>query len=72
MKPQWKLENILTDNENTPIKIHGMGVRWQSSGKDSELSLPRTWVQSLVRELRSRKLCGVAKKKKEKKFMGFS
>ena len=30
--------------------------------RDSELSLPRAWVQSLVRKLRSHKLCSAAKK----------
>ena len=34
--------------------------------KDSVLSLPRAWVQSLVGELRSRKPHGAAKLKKKK------
>ena len=32
------------------------GISWRSSGWDSTLSLPRAWVQSLVRELGSHKL----------------
>ena len=38
-------------------------IPWQSSGYDSSRSLPRAWVQSLVGELRSRKLRVEAKKK---------
>lgn len=38
----------------------------QSRGYDSELSLPRAWVQLLVSKVRSCKPCGVAKKKKKK------
>ena len=33
---------------------------------DSMLSLPRTWVQYLARELRPPELLGIAKKKKKK------
>lgn len=44
------------------------GPLWRSSGQDCTLSLPR--VESLVRELRSRKLCGVAKISKYIKFAG--
>ena len=40
------------------------GVPWLSSGWDSTILLPRARVQSLVRELRSRKPRGTAKKKK--------
>ena len=39
----------------------GPGIRSQSV-----LSLPEAWVQSMVRELRSCKLCGTVKKKKKK------
>ena len=38
------------------------GIPWQASNQDSTLSLLGAWVQSLVQELRSRKLCGMAKK----------
>ena len=37
-------------------------IPWQSSIKDSMLSLPRVWVPSLVRKLRSHKPCNIAKK----------
>ena len=40
------------------------GLPWRSSGWDLALSLPWLRVQSLVGELRSRKRCGAAKKKK--------
>ena len=39
-----------------------VGIPWRASGKDSGLSLPWPWVQSLVGELRSRKPQGTAKK----------
>ena len=42
------------------------GTPWGSKGQGSAFSLPRVWVQSLVRELRSHKLCNVAKKQKNK------
>ena len=35
--------------------------------RDSVLLLPRAWVQSLVKELKSQKTHGTAKKRKEKK-----
>ena len=41
------------------------GLPWWSSGQDSVLSLQRSWVPSLVGELRSPKLCGAAKKRKK-------
>ena len=41
----------------------GMGIPWLSSGYDSVLPLVGIQVQSLVRELRSRKLHSTAKKK---------
>ena len=47
----------LTDQE-----ISLEGISWQSSGYVSS----RAWVQSLVKELRSHKPCGAAKKKKKK------
>ena len=47
-----------------------MGIPWWSSDWDSAFSLPRAQVQSLVGELRSQKLRGMAKKKKEKKKKG--
>ena len=40
------------------------GITQRYSGYDSVLSLLRTWVQSLVRELRSHKLHGKARKQK--------
>ena len=43
-------------------------IPWRSSGLDSMFSLPRAWVQSLVRELRSCQLHGTAKNKKQNKF----
>ena len=43
-----------------------MGIPWWSSGQDSILLLLRTQVQSLVGELGSLKLHGMAKKKKRK------
>ena len=42
-----------------------MGIFWQSNSQDSILSLPRVWVQPLVRELRSHKSCTAIKKKKK-------
>uniref|UniRef100_A0A8C0DVP5 Uncharacterized protein n=1 Tax=Balaenoptera musculus TaxID=9771 RepID=A0A8C0DVP5_BALMU len=44
------------------FKTYAQGIPWRSSGWDSALSLPRAWIQSLVRELRSCKPHGVAKK----------
>ena len=44
-----------------------MGIPWRSSGEDSALSLPRTRVQSLVRELRSHKPRGRGKKERKRK-----
>ena len=47
-----------------------VGIPWRSSGWDSAISLPpRAWVWSLVGELRSCKLCKVAKKEEKKKFL---
>ena len=43
-----------------------LAIPWRSSGQDSALSLPTAWVQSLVRELRFRKLRGPAKNKRKK------
>ena len=40
------------------------GLPWWSSGWDSMIPLQGAWVWSLVGELRSHMLCGVAKKKK--------
>ena len=37
-------------------KLTMVGIPWQTSSQDSELSLLRDQVQSLVRELRSNKL----------------
>ena len=42
-------------------KFGQLRIPRQSSESSSELSLPRVWVQSLVRELRFHKPCGVAK-----------
>ena len=42
-----------------------MTVPWQSRGLDLELSLPRAQVQSLVRERRSCKPCGEARKSRD-------
>ena len=39
------------------------GIPWWSSSKDSVLSLPWAWVQSLAGELRSHRSCALAKKK---------
>ena len=39
------------------LKVSGQGIPWQSCGQDSELSLPRAQGQSLVRGLRTCKLC---------------
>ena len=47
-----------------------LGIPWWSSGYNSVLSLPRAWVQSLVRELKSHKPRGAAKKRKKKKKKG--
>ena len=41
------------------------GISWWSNGQDSVLSLPMAQVQSLVRELRSHKLWGIIKSKKQ-------
>ena len=46
------------------LEIKFQGILWQSSGQDSELSLLRVSIQSLVRELRSHKLHSAAKKEK--------
>lgn len=43
-----------------------LGILWRFSGEDSALSLPRTWVQSLIRILRSCKSGSAAKKKGSK------
>ena len=42
------------------------GIPWWPSGWDSELSLPRTWVQSLVGELRSHHPNGTVLKNQNK------
>ena len=42
------------------------GLPWCSSCYDSVLSLQRSWVPSLVGELRSPRLCGAAKKKEKR------
>lgn len=44
------------------INMTYLGIFWWSSGWDFILSLPRVQAQSLVRELRSHKLCGTTKK----------
>ena len=41
------------------------GIHWQSSGENSALPLQGTWIQFLVGEQRSCKLCGAAEKKKK-------
>ena len=43
-----------------------MGLSWLSCGLDSELSLQRVRIQSLIRELRSHKLVAWLKKNKTK------
>ena len=48
------------------MKMFTGGILWRSSGWGSVLSLPRVWVQYLVRKLRLQKLHGAAKKKKKK------
>ena len=45
------------------------GLPWLSSGSDSTLPLQEAWVLSLAGELRSRLLCGVAKKQTNQKKM---
>ena len=47
------------------LKIY-QGLSWWSSGWDSVLSLPRAQVPFLVRELRTCKLCSLAKNKEQK------
>ena len=44
--------------ENGSSRAKLLKIPWLSSGWDSSLSLPRAQVRSLVRELRSYKLCG--------------
>ena len=53
-------------NKRSQVKTKGLGIPWQSNGRDSALSLLRAWVQSLVRELGSHKPLGMAKKKRKK------
>ena len=48
-------------------EISDLGIPWWSSGWDSALPLQGPGVRSLVRELRSHKLHGAAKKKEKKK-----
>ena len=43
-------------------KMKVMGIPWQSSGSEFTLPLPEAWVWTLVGELRSCKLRGMAKK----------
>ena len=52
------------------LKITLVGSPWRSSGQESVLPLQGAWVQSLVRELRSRMLHGMAKKKKSSEGRG--
>ena len=53
--------HVKPSKEKTILKSElGQGLPWWSRGR-TELSLPRAPVQSLVRELRSRKLCIEAK-----------
>ena len=42
-------------------------ILWQSSGQGSLLPLQGAWIRSLVRELRSRKLCNTVKNKQNKR-----
>ena len=39
-----------------------LGILWQPSGENLALSLPWSWVQFLIKELRSHKLSSTAKK----------
>ena len=66
-----KSEEICGDNTTYPLNLWvkwdvqslknpSWRISWQASGKDLKLSLLRAWVWSLVRELRSHKLCGMS------------
>ena len=48
------------------LKKHPQGLPWRNCGYDSMLPLKGAQVQSLVQELRSCMLCGMAKKLKKK------
>ena len=48
--------------------IYKKGISWRPSGYDMELPLPGAQIHSLVRELRSHKLCVVGGKRKKKKI----
>ena len=58
-------QHLVLFNLNLKQKI--WGIPWWSRGQDLMISLPGSRVWSLVRELRSYKLCSTAKKKKKKK-----
>lgn len=46
--------------EQNMVKV---GILWQSGGYNSKLSLTRAWAPSLVRALRSHKVCSMAQKR---------
>ena len=48
-------------------KKKDLGIPWQPSGENLALSLPWSWVQSLVKELRSQRLSSTAKKTNKQK-----
>ena len=47
--------------------LQRLRLSWRSSGQDASLPMHSMQVQSLFRDLRSHRLCGVAKKSKLKK-----
>ena len=54
-------KDVTREKKNTDL-----GIPWQPSGENLALLLPWSWVQSLVKELRSHKLCSMAKKTNKK------
>ena len=55
---------LYIENQKVSIKRLLEEIPWRFRGYDSVLSLQQALVQSLVKELRFCKLCGVAKKEK--------
>lgn len=62
----WVLTHAYTMKMLPQLRSYTQGIPWPSSGYNSALSLPRAWVQSLIKTLRSQELGGIAKKKKKK------
>jgi len=56
-------ESSQKNNSNGSSSEKFWGIPWWSSGWDSELSMPRVWVQSLVEDLRFSKLLSETNKK---------